>query len=871
MLSKIIMSKQCIDENGLLLCGYHKKLKTMRKKFFVLYKDTLHNVARLEYYDNEKKFRSSFNAKRVIRLKSCFNINRRLDTKYDFVVALSTKEGGFGIVIETEEEMNKWLNALLTLQRKYANDLDFPQFDYVWQVIIQRKGIAEQKGLFGNYHVCLTNKSITFIKITSDKNAINDQRLSKVDVLLTTIRRCGDSQCYFYMEIGRQSPIGPGEFWMETEDPLIAQNMHRMILSKMTSNNDEQIEPMRKRSSSATEASKPKNDKKIVQSLTSATNTLPNAATFVRERCDSLPSRNRSSSECNNQNFRNAATLSSYRSNTIQRISNSPPIICSESEESSISIDESDDAITFLPFRLSTRASDGVILEESVDEPSYSDININTSGPLSNDLLNHGNLLGESEKYITMAPTNFFKEKDGSQDSFANNGFRNEIKHHPKEFSECLLDMAKESFLDTELQATRPVRAYSVGNKNQQIQIFKEKANESNTGRVRAFSVGSRAKIPRCDIQRIHPKLALNNNNIHYTVDNISSKKSISAPLLFNKYQTSSAERMSDLMEIDFSQPASRKYMHTKLPSKDTKNNCEMKNTDQNGVEALKNSLDSLVIKCVLQTDNGYLEMKPISIKSAIKNDFPRTTIQHPNSNNQNNEHFGNKPSNNIETSLNVTNDNSAGQNVEKAFITNVCKESEDSHENQAKLFIMNSYLTTPNSSEHENYKQMNDSSILPVTCEGNQLEISSRENSLPEKSQLNDKLSHSKSDNFESQVETAPYKFHIIESNSLNSALNINHEHLIKSDGVDYLNELPLTKLSSIATKKNEIDSKVLSSPSGLYYASLDLPACSRDYSPKVNFIGALSGTHSVNSKSSYAKIDFEHHDPLSHLKKSS
>lgn len=44
----------------------------------------------------------------------------------------------------------------------------------------------------------------------------------------------------------------------------------------MTSNNDEQIEPMRKRSSSATEASKPINDKKIVQSLTSATSTLPN-------------------------------------------------------------------------------------------------------------------------------------------------------------------------------------------------------------------------------------------------------------------------------------------------------------------------------------------------------------------------------------------------------------------------------------------------------------------------------------------------------------------------------------------------------------------------------------------------------------------
>lgn len=42
--------------------------------------------------------------------------------------------------------------------------------------------------------------------------------------------RCGDSQCYFYMEVGRHSAIGPGELWMGTEDPLIAQNMHTTII-----------------------------------------------------------------------------------------------------------------------------------------------------------------------------------------------------------------------------------------------------------------------------------------------------------------------------------------------------------------------------------------------------------------------------------------------------------------------------------------------------------------------------------------------------------------------------------------------------------------------------------------------------------------
>lgn len=76
-----------------------------------------------------------------------------------------------------------------------------------------------------------------------------EQRLQNVEFMLTTIRRwvakiflsdvllivdlifrCGDSQCFFYMEVGRHSAIGAGELWMETVDPLIAQNMHRIII-----------------------------------------------------------------------------------------------------------------------------------------------------------------------------------------------------------------------------------------------------------------------------------------------------------------------------------------------------------------------------------------------------------------------------------------------------------------------------------------------------------------------------------------------------------------------------------------------------------------------------------------------------------------
>lgn len=42
--------------------------------------------------------------------------------------------------------------------------------------------------------------------------------------------RCGESQRFFYMEVGRHSAIGAGELYLETDDPLIAQNMHTTIM-----------------------------------------------------------------------------------------------------------------------------------------------------------------------------------------------------------------------------------------------------------------------------------------------------------------------------------------------------------------------------------------------------------------------------------------------------------------------------------------------------------------------------------------------------------------------------------------------------------------------------------------------------------------
>lgn len=73
---------------------------------------------RLEYYENEKKFRNGGVAKRSIQLASCLNIAKKDDAKHSHVFALYTREDVFGLVAEDEEELLSWLEAIQDEQSK---------------------------------------------------------------------------------------------------------------------------------------------------------------------------------------------------------------------------------------------------------------------------------------------------------------------------------------------------------------------------------------------------------------------------------------------------------------------------------------------------------------------------------------------------------------------------------------------------------------------------------------------------------------------------------------------------------------------------------------------------------------------------------
>uniref|UniRef100_A0A4Y0BM24 Insulin receptor substrate 1 n=1 Tax=Anopheles funestus TaxID=62324 RepID=A0A4Y0BM24_ANOFN len=252
---------------NVVLHGYQRKLKTNKKKYFVVYGDRPGLPARLEYFDNEKKFKQSFlksgncegpTPKRSIALRSCFNINKRHDTK-KHIIALYTKDDCFCIVFESEDELNRWLRTLLRLQRGEESEGDPPKptFEHVWDVYVQRKGLGDSYGILGNYRLCITDKILSLNRIGSELTPHQEKRAEVVEFSLASIRRCGHSQRYFYLEVGRSSKTGAGEIWMEVQDSIIAQNMYTTIM-KSAKSKDDNLGPMiRIRSSSANAASKP--------------------------------------------------------------------------------------------------------------------------------------------------------------------------------------------------------------------------------------------------------------------------------------------------------------------------------------------------------------------------------------------------------------------------------------------------------------------------------------------------------------------------------------------------------------------------------------------------------------------------------------
>ncbi|KAK2880300.1 insulin receptor substrate 2-like isoform X1 [Channa argus] len=232
--------------NGVKKCGYLRKQKHGHRRFFVLREPSERCAARLEYYESEKKWRNKSAAKRVITLDSCLCVNKRADAKHKYLIALYTKDEYFAVAADNEQEQESWymvLTDLIAEGKVYDSPastsslVGFEEASYglispataaykeVWQVNLKSKGLGQIKNLIGVYRLCLSSRNISFIKLNSETAAVSLQ--------LMNIRRCGHSDNFFFIEVGRSAVTGPGEFWMQVEDSVVAQNIHETILEAM--------------------------------------------------------------------------------------------------------------------------------------------------------------------------------------------------------------------------------------------------------------------------------------------------------------------------------------------------------------------------------------------------------------------------------------------------------------------------------------------------------------------------------------------------------------------------------------------------------------------------------------------------------------
>lgn len=99
--------------------GYLRKQKSMHRRYFVLRAASERGPARLEYYESEKKFRGKAPVpKKAVALETCFNINKRADSKNKHMIVLYTRAESFAIAAENQADQDEWYQAMVDLQCK---------------------------------------------------------------------------------------------------------------------------------------------------------------------------------------------------------------------------------------------------------------------------------------------------------------------------------------------------------------------------------------------------------------------------------------------------------------------------------------------------------------------------------------------------------------------------------------------------------------------------------------------------------------------------------------------------------------------------------------------------------------------------------
>ncbi|XP_012614642.2 uncharacterized protein LOC105868385 [Microcebus murinus] len=222
------------------LCGHLRKQKSQRRRFFALRTDP----PRLECYESEKQFRGGqARPQRSVSLVGACTISKRADARQRHLIVLYTRDSSLGVAAASEAEQQAWYCALLEV-RAAAGPSSYEDpgtwilspFQDVWPVTLRPKGLGRTRGLgSGGYRLCLGSGALSLLRKPRGRGSRDNRALPPpaLRLPLLSVRRCGHADSFFFLELGRSAPTGPGELWLQAPDAVVAQNIHETVLAAM--------------------------------------------------------------------------------------------------------------------------------------------------------------------------------------------------------------------------------------------------------------------------------------------------------------------------------------------------------------------------------------------------------------------------------------------------------------------------------------------------------------------------------------------------------------------------------------------------------------------------------------------------------------
>lgn len=255
-----------------------RKLPSTRKWYRVTLIVPDNGIPIIEYHRTGS---SSKKPNKSIQFVDLLFADKKHDINEKFAFSIYTIDKTTTFIAKDETTMNEWLSKI----REYQMNLypEFKRYDTIFEAVLLDKGLAKTMNIQGQYRLALCKESLDLIPIMSNQqqtttitNSTNNTtnqnhvhlphhqsfhkrhpllRSRTIELVLRSIRRCGHTDCNFYIESGRHSQIGEGDLWMALNKKSTARQLHELLLATMKSTTEDQFlyKTPRSRSGSSSE------------------------------------------------------------------------------------------------------------------------------------------------------------------------------------------------------------------------------------------------------------------------------------------------------------------------------------------------------------------------------------------------------------------------------------------------------------------------------------------------------------------------------------------------------------------------------------------------------------------------------------------